>query len=380
MAMPIIMLEEEDPIYGDMLEEILSRVPLIDLIPTLHVSKSWNQAVHSSLLSRNPPKPWLIIHSQATRHPYATTTRAYDPCSRVWIKMSQPASIKHATALRSSNSNFLYMLSPSKLSFSFDKLNLRWHHVDAPLLWRGDPIVAEVGDSIVVAGGTCDFEDDPLAVEIYSIKNRSWRTCDSMPARLKDSAASTWLSVAATPEKLFVMEKHSGATYWFDLDSNDWSKQFDIRPDQRCFYSVIGCVKERLILVGLIGDVENVEKVKVWEVGCDSDSGSFDRCMETGEMPRLFVEKLESETFGISSINICLAGSFVYIYNPEKVEEVVACELIKGGGCNWGSVHNAVSGGVCGMERVVFTCADVKVEELERALGAENRRFEVVNV
>lgn len=375
----ILLEEEEDPIHGDMLEEILSHVPLIDLIPTLPVSKSWNQAVHSSLLSRNPPKPWLVVHSQATRHPYATATRAYDPRSRVWINISQP-SIKHPSTLRSSSSNFLYMLSPSRLSFSSDKLNLRWHHVGAPLLWRGDPIVAKVGDSIVVAGGTCDFEDDPLAVEIYSIKNRSWRTCDSLPARLKDTAASTWLSAAATSEKLFVMEKHSGATYWFDLDSSDWSKQCDLRPDQRCFYSVIGCVEERLILVGLIGDVENVKKVKVWEVGWDSKSESFDRCMEIGEMPGVLVEKLESETFGISSVNMCLAGSFVYIYNPEKVEEVVACELIKGGGCNWGRVHNAVAGGRCGMERVVFTCADVKVEELQQAVRAESRRFEVVNV
>ncbi|KAL3501166.1 hypothetical protein ACH5RR_035615 [Cinchona calisaya] len=372
----LLILEEEDPIHGDILEEILSHVPLVDLMRVLHVSKLWNQAVYSSLHSHNPVKPWLLRHSQATRSPYATSTHAYDPRSHVWMKVSQP-SIKYISTLKSSQPNFVYMLSPLKLSFSLDQLNLTWHHVDAPLVWRADPIVARVGDSIVVAGGACDFEDDPLAVEIYSLKSRTWRTCDSMPASLKDSAASTWLSIAASSEKLFVMEKHSGATHCFDLDSNDWSEPQDLRPDQRCFYSVIGYVKDRLILVGLIGNVEKVEKVKIWEVGCES----FE-CREIGEMPLGFLRKLRSETFGISCINICLGGSFVYMYNPTVVEleEVVACELMHGGGCSWESVKIAVAGGGCGMERVVFTCAGVKVEELERALRLENRRFEVVNV
>lgn len=372
----VVSLEGEDQILGDILEEIFSHVPLIDLMPALHVSKSWNQAVHSSLGSRNRPKPWLLRHSQGTRSPYATSACAYDPRSHLWIKISQP-SIKNISTLKSSHSNFLYMLSPSKLSFSLDPLNLTWHHVDGPLVWRVDPIVAKVGDSIVVAGGGCDFEDDPLAVEIYSIRSRGWSTCESMPASLKDSAASIWLSIAATSEKLFVMEKHSGATHCFDLASNDWSEPHDLRPDQRCFYSVIGYVKDRLILVGLIGEVEKVEKVKIWEVGCES----FE-CLEIGEMPLELVQKLRNETFGTSSINTCIGGSFVYVYNPAEVEveEVVVCELLHGGGCRWGSVKIAVAGGGYAMERVVFTCADVKVEELQRALIVENRRFEVVNV
>lgn len=291
----MVAQEQEDPIYGDILEEILSHVPLIHLIPALHVSKSWNQAVHSSLSRHNPPKPWLILHSQATRSPCAISTHAYDPRSHLWIKISQPSLVKNSsTIIRSSHSNFLYTISPSRLSFSFDPLNLTWQHVGPPLVWRGDPIVAKVGVSIVVAGGTCDFEDDPLAVEIYDTKTGTWRARDSMPASLRDSASSTWLSVAATDEKLFVMEKQSGKTHCFDLKSNDWSAPHDLRPDPRCFYSVMGCMDDRLIVVGLIWDAEKVEKVKVWEVACES----FEYCREIGEMPSALVQKLKNETFG----------------------------------------------------------------------------------
>ncbi|KAL2556311.1 F-box/kelch-repeat protein [Forsythia ovata] len=112
----------------------------------------------SSLRYLKKPKPWLIIHKQANCSPYATTTHAYDPCSNQWIKISQP-SIKFISALKSSQSNVLYKLSSSKFSFSFDSLNSTWFNVDPPLVWQTDPIVARVGDFVVVASGVCQFEE-----------------------------------------------------------------------------------------------------------------------------------------------------------------------------------------------------------------------------
>ncbi|KAL2520230.1 F-box/kelch-repeat protein [Forsythia ovata] len=80
------------------------------------------------------------------------------PCSNQWIKISQ-LSIKFISALKSSQSNVLYMLLSSKFSFSFDPLNSSWFNVDPPLVWRTNSIVARVGDSVVVAGGVCQFEE-----------------------------------------------------------------------------------------------------------------------------------------------------------------------------------------------------------------------------
>ncbi|KAL2544155.1 F-box/kelch-repeat protein [Forsythia ovata] len=158
--------EEEVEIHGDILEAILLCVPLIDLVPTSSVSKSWCSIVASSLCHLKKSKPWLVIHKQANRSPYATTTYAYDPCSNQWIKISQP-SIKFISALKSSQSIVLYILSSFKFSFSFDPLNSSWFNVDPPLVWRMDLIVARVGDSVMVAGGVCQFEE-PLHHRLWN--------------------------------------------------------------------------------------------------------------------------------------------------------------------------------------------------------------------
>ncbi|KAG8366096.1 hypothetical protein BUALT_Bualt17G0040400 [Buddleja alternifolia] len=370
-------MEDELEINGDVLETVLSHVPLVDLVAAMHVSKPWSDAVSSSLRHHNKLKPWLILHTQATRHPYATATHAYDPRSDVWIKVSQP-SIKYISALKSSHSNFLYMLSPSQFSFSFDPLNFDWHHVEAPMVWRNDPIVARVGDSVVVAGGGCDFEDDPLAVEIYDLNARVWHTCDSMPMSLRDSAASIWLSIATTSEKLIVTHKESGVTHWLDPVAKSWSRPFVMNPsgdDVVTSYN-IGCTNNNgLILVGVCRNYENVERVKVWGIVGD-DFG----CEEIGEMPLEFVESLRSESFGNCGIHVRVAGDVVYVYSTStwEMEVVVACELVAGGGCRWWSVRNVVARDGRVVDRLIVTCSEVGIDELRRVMGGgKDWRFEV---
>ncbi|PIN18985.1 hypothetical protein CDL12_08336 [Handroanthus impetiginosus] len=365
-------VEGEVEFHGDLLETVLSHVPLVDLVSASHVSKSWCNAVSSSLRHHNQPRPWLIIHTQGTRSPYATTTQAYDPRSNVWIKVSRPP-IKYISSLQSSHSNFVYMLSPSRFSFSFDPLNFNWYHVDPPLVWRSDPIVARVGQSVVIAGGGCDFEDDPLAVEIYDLSTKVWHTCDSMPGSLRDVGASTWLSITATNEKLIVTDKESGVTHWFDPDIRSWSKPFNLGTGQATSSYNIGCTNNGLILIALCR-IQNVDRVKVWRV----DGEDFE-CEEIGEMPLEYVEKLRSESFGNCSINIRVEGNIVYVYNNAwDVEEVVACELHAGGRCMWWSVRNVVARKRMITERMVFTCSEIGIDELQRVMTVENRRLEVI--
>ncbi|KAL3631001.1 hypothetical protein CASFOL_023985 [Castilleja foliolosa] len=367
--------EERLEIHSDVLETVFSNVPLVHLVSASYVSKSWSHAVSSSLRHRNRPQPWLILHTQSTRPPYSTATRAYDPRSNAWIKISSRPPIPYVSALKSSNSSFAYMLSTSRFSFSFDPLNSHWRHVDPPAVWRRDPIVARVGGSVVIAGGGCDFEDDPLAVEIYDLKARVWRTCDSMPMALRDSAASSWLSIAATDEKLIVTEKESGLTHWFDPVSKTWSERFLLSPPGQLITKYnIGCTKSNssLILVGLC-EIQNAERVKIWRV----DGEDFE-CVEIGEMPMEYVEKLRSDSFGFCSLNIRSAGNIVYVYNDTwDVEEVVACELVAGGACRWWSVRNVVAIEGNTMDNLVFTCSEIGIEELQRVMRDEQWSFEV---
>ncbi|PIN09756.1 hypothetical protein CDL12_17654 [Handroanthus impetiginosus] len=368
--MPLQEEDQEVEIHGDVLETILSHIPLVDLVSSARVSKWWCAAVWSSLHHHNPPKPWLFVHTQATRFPYTTAVHAYDPRSNIWIKISKP-SIKYISALKSSHSNFLYMLSPSKFSFSLDPLNSNWCTVNPPLVWRMDPIVARVGYSVIIAGGACDFEDDPLAVEIYNLKTRAWCTCESMPLILKDSAASPWLSIATTSVKLIVADKKSGLTHWFDPETKSWSEPIVLDPGQPVGSYHIGCSDNNLILVGVCR-IENVERVIIWRV-----RGEDFLFEEIGEMPQEFVTKLNGKTFGVSPIDIRVAGNIVYVYNTWETEEVVACELMAGGGCLWWSVRNVAARGGTIAERLVFSCSEVGIDELRRAMFMKKWRFEV---
>ncbi|KAI3728319.1 hypothetical protein L6452_16953 [Arctium lappa] len=362
---------EQVPIQGDVLEAILSHVPLIRLLPASRVSKSWNAAVSSALRVSNNTKPWLIIHTQNSRYPYPTTTHAYDPDSNAWIQILHP-SIDYVSTLRSSHSNLLYMLSPSKLSLSFDPLHLTWHHAAGPKVSRIDPVVAVVGRHVVVAGGAYDFEDDPLAVEVYDLRSQRWTKSDPMPESFTESASSLWISVACTDSHLFVMEKGSGVTHSFNPVNDSWSGPYDLRPDHRVFYSVIGFSDDKLVVIGMLGDAEDVDGIKLWEV--NRDSFEFE---EIGEMPASLVEDLKRRDLEVSSIDVSMAGKMAYIYVSSRPEEVIVCEFMDGGGCRWWSVVNTVANGRSVMDKLVFTCSKVGMEELQRATRSENRRFVV---
>ncbi|KAI4328208.1 hypothetical protein L6164_020580 [Bauhinia variegata] len=361
--------EVEAQIHGDILETIFSHVPLTDLVPVSHVSKAWMRAVAFSIRHVSPIKPWLVVHTQSNRNPHVTTAHAYDPRSHVWVEIHRP-SMKHVSAVRSSHSVLLYTLTPTQFSFSFDPLHLAWHRVDAPRVWRTDPVVAVVGHRVVVAGGTSDFEDDPLAVEMYNMKTRSWETCASMPDTLKYSTASAWLSAAVDEHRLYVTEKNSGLTYSLDPNTKKWHGPYSLRPDQNVFFCVTGTIQDRFVVAGLVGDAENVKSVRLWEI---RDESELECCEVLGEMPKEMVEKMKGESGCVPSIGMASVGDFLYIYNPSEPEEIIACE-VEHGKCKWGCVRNAALNDGSRMHRLVVSCADVTMEDLQRAVS-ENWRF-----
>ncbi|QCD90652.1 Kelch-type beta propeller [Vigna unguiculata] len=357
---------EEAPIHGDILEAILSHVPLIHLVPICHVSNSWKRAVSSSLAHLRPIKPWLIVLTQSPRASHVTKLHAYDPRSDVWLEIKNHM-CPHSSPVRSSHSSLLYTLTPAEFAFSLDALHLNWHHAPSPRVWRTDPIVARVGSRVVVAGGACEFEDDPLAVEMYDVESRAWETCPSMPALLKDSTASSWLSVAVTGEVMHLTEKHSGVTYSFDTVSKKWEGPFDLRPDESVFNCVTGTLGERLMVAGVVGEFGNVRGVKLWEVRGGLGSGM----VEVGEMPKEMVWKVMGDS-ELGSVEVTWIGDFVYARNTSVPEELVACEVVNGVGCEWRSVRNgAVSHGA----RMVACGGNVCMEDLQRAVMSGTRTF-----
>ncbi|OVA16964.1 hypothetical protein BVC80_9043g5 [Macleaya cordata] len=366
--------QEAHPLHGDLLDAVISHVPLIHLVPASYVSKTWRCAVSSCIHNPSRTKPWLIIHAQSPWNPSTILTRAYDPSSHVWIEITGPTTTTYSSPLRSSHSNALYLLTPSKFSFSSDPLHDTWQNVVGPHVWRTDPIVAVVGSYVVVAGGTYEFEDDPLAVEIYDMASPGWSTCQPMPIILKNSAATTWLSVAVSDQKMYLLDKNSGIFCSFDPNTKIWSGiggTFDLRPNPSIYFSVIGFSGHRLILVGLMGDAENAESLRLWEVNCDN----FE-CEEIGKMPWGMFQRLKNENSMLLSIDISAAENFVYMYNSSEPKEIFFCEF-NGGNCEWGSVRNSFLTDQDRMDRFIFTCSKVGLDDLRKAFWLGNRKFKV---
>ncbi|XP_042496288.1 F-box/kelch-repeat protein At1g23390-like [Macadamia integrifolia] len=385
-AQELLLLLQEAPIHGDVLETILTRLPMLDMVAASRVSKAWRGAVSTSLRISPRVKPWFIVYTLHHRNHSLTSACAFDPASRVWLRIdigdvhqfttNTIAASTASPALRSSHSqHLLYKLSAGLFSFSFDALHLAWHKAEAPQVWRQDPIVARLGSRVLVAGGTCDFVDDPLAVEMYDTGSRRWETCEPMPELLKDSATSTWLSTAATNSRLYLLEKRSRLICSFDAETKTWGPTFNLILNTNApvavFHSIIGFAGDRLVLVGLMGEPEELQGLGLWEV----DQVTYE-CRKLGEMPPAMVESLRNANSRLSTPSASMEGDFIYVYNPSNPEQIFFCEL-KEGKCQWGEAMNPMTNIRSRMHRFVFTCSRVGMGDLQKAMATGNRRLTV---
>ncbi|MBA0624652.1 hypothetical protein Godav_009968, partial [Gossypium davidsonii] len=268
------------------------------------------------------------------------------------------------------------MLSISKFSFSFDPLRLTWHQADPPLVWRTDPL-SLCWTAVISWSLAAPAISKMISVEIYDLETRKWDTCESMPAIFEHSAASMWLSIAANTKTLYAIEQASGITCYFDPISRSWLGPFDLRHDPNIYFSVIGISGDNLIMLGLLGNSENVKDIKIWELKGES----LELFKEIGAMPKELVEKLKGEHASLSSIKVSLTGDVLYIYNPEEPEELVVCEINgRRRVSRWGSLKKStVNDGGRVTERAVLTCADVSLGDLRKAMKSGKGSFNTVN-
>ncbi|XP_068643597.1 F-box/kelch-repeat protein At1g23390 [Aristolochia californica] len=359
VSAPAPAAESFSPLHGDLLQAVLCRLSLFDLLPASCVSRSWRRAVTLSL--DNPPrvKPWLILRRRASSPSAPPAALAYDPNSCSWICIPS-VPLSHASPLRASHGSLLYSLSPSKFSVSWDALNFVWRDVGPPVVWRSDPLVAVVGMHVVVAGGACDFEDEPLAVEVYRVDDPRRRlSCQPMPLQFKNSSSPVWLSVAASNSQMFVLGKDSGAFCSLNMDTMTWGPVSSLSPGPSIFFSVIGFSDGRLIQVGLDGDAMNVFGLRIWEVSPET----FERNL-LGEMPSDMLERLKKpDSSPLWSIKASVSGDFAYIYDPSDPREIFFCDF-SSRNCSWCCFENPVLNEGNLIDNFVFTCSKVEIDDL----------------
>ncbi|KAJ3686917.1 hypothetical protein LUZ61_016081 [Rhynchospora tenuis] len=374
-------------LYGDVLEAVVTRVPTVDLIPASRVSREWHRAVRSSLLRHPRRSPWLLLRFlPRPTSPGLFSIHAFDPFSSSWLSLPQysgtsnkkPADDGMTTFLCASTGDRLHTLSASTMVVSKDPFCTEWRkEAKAPKVWRKDAVVAEVGQWVVVAGGGCHMvleEGDVVgAVEVYDKKAGTWESAEPIPEQFDGSAYATWLSAAASDERLYVMEKKAGLVGSFDPQSKRWGPTCQLRLDPAVSSWAIAIGRdERLIAVGVGPVGQSGTKVRFWEVNRETLQPVADTKIE--DMPTEMVERLfpleegDDDTWRCSSVEVCGTDRGGYVYNPSEMRNgAVLYEFTEEVGRmvgRWEWVPLPERVGDSGMGRIEFGCSAVGFDDL----------------
>jgi hypothetical protein len=218
-------------------------------------------------------------------------------------------------------------------------------------------------------------------VEVFDKETAVWELAEPMPTMFDGSTYATWLSVAVSAKRLYVIEKNTGWISWFDPESGKWGPTKQLRPDLSVSKWAIGVIgKERLLLVGagsLVEESKGVMKVRAWEV----EGGNLQVISnEAEEMPREMVNCLFPNFDGLDDVRqqVCsveLRGTVRggYMFDPANIKNgAVMYQLSLGGageGRRMGSWEWVPSPAIVGcdmMERISVGCSPVTLNEVAR--------------
>ncbi|KAF5733679.1 hypothetical protein HS088_TW16G00119 [Tripterygium wilfordii] len=108
---------------------------------------------------------------------------------------------------------------------------------------------------------------------------------------------------------MFVVEKSSGVMYWFDNCTRNWCGPCNLHcSDGNLYCCCIEFVNGRLILVGMIlvgivGEDENLKRMKVWEV--------YGECMEKLRKIGEIKEEMMIDSGENFKVGMMITGDFV---------------------------------------------------------------------
>ncbi|KAM0911233.1 hypothetical protein ACQ4PT_013613 [Festuca glaucescens] len=380
-------------LYGDVLESVVDRVPAADLAATAGVSREWLRAVRSALRRRPRRLPWLVVHLQGRS---SRRTAAYDPHSGAWLTVHAPrhATPSHVRLVRGARGDRVCALSLAGLDVAGDPLGTSaCVAMRAPGVWRVDPVLAAVGDRVVALGGACHLAlaegEDAAAVEVH--EGGSWTACDPMPAALRESAAATWLSAAATDQRVYLADRATGWASWFDPSKRRWGPTRRLGADAGVSSWGVAPGRagaERLVLFGAKREGEGAENravIQAWEVDGDeldlSPGSAHDDTMPSEMSGRLFPrdEDEEDEEEMSPSIGVCGNATGGYVYNAAELGNgAVLYELRNGekGSAverwEWVPCAPAVRAEPLGL--AILACSPVGLDDLSRGLRPVSSR------
>lgn len=362
----------------DLIESILSHLPIPSLIQASTVCKLWYTILSSSSFSSNhnqKHKPWFFLHGIHNISSKNNQSFAFDPSSNSWFLLPTPQQPLHYPNNTSfiGTSSYFFITAPNFVYTSILR-PLAWSSTPPLHFPRINPLLGVFNDGLslkfIVVGGVrfignlVDIEDR-LDVEIYDPLLGSWDLAPPLPVDFRSGNSSSSLSSALFKGKFFVFGIYSCFVSSFDLKLRVWSDVRIVRPSGVVFSFLIAC-RERLVLAGVC-DSPSGSSFNLWEV----DEKSMEIC-EIGVMPHDLLSSLfdgdEDDRF--ASLKCVGLGDLIYVFNEDyhRMYPACVCEIRgRGGGengkCYWRRVPQLPSL-MNRFHKVVSFCSTVSLDSI----------------
>ncbi|XP_027350255.1 F-box/kelch-repeat protein At3g24760 [Abrus precatorius] len=355
---------------SDLLELILSLLPIPTLLRASTVCKLWHSIISSSsfsILSNHPNKPWFFLHGIHNISSKNNQSFAFDPSSNSWFLLPTPSTPQHHqpnTSFVGTNS-FFFITAPNFLYTPI--LHPFWHSTPPLHFPRINPLLGVFNDhgkhpKFIVVGGVkfignlVDIEDR-LDVEIYDPLLGSWELGPPLPADFRSGNSSSSLSSALFKGRFYVFGIYSCFVSSFDLNLRVWSEVQTLRPSGVVFSFLIGC-REQLVLAGVCRS-----SFVLWKV--DERSMEFS---EIAVMPHDLLSSLfdgdEDDKF--ASLKCVGLGDLIYLFNEDfhRMYPACVCEIDAASGrCTWRKVPQLPSL-MNRFHKVVSFCSTVSLHSI----------------
>lgn len=357
----------------DLVESILSRLPITSILRATSVCKLWNSIIHSYSFktqvsdSRLFPS-WLFLFGQ-NNHPLV----AFDPESNDWIRFSKETGLSTDSLIASGG--FIFSTSLEKFSFR-PVFNGRWCQTRPLRFPRCKPLIGVCYEAdflkqarfIVVGGISLLNQQDCLAVEIYNPDQNYWELCQPLNEIFQPGNSAQSLCSALFEEKFFVYDKYSCFISSFDMKERSWSNPKTLRPPGTLVSSLIS-VQNRLILAGLCTTYNDGLEFNLWNI--DDVTLEF---REIAIMPQDLLSCLIDHESGQKFSSLKSAGSdrFLYIFNEELSGDfpVCICEMSNSGNCSWRRTPGFPES-VTSLQNVVSFCFNGSLQDILHGVEGE---------
>ncbi|KAK7338886.1 hypothetical protein VNO77_19520 [Canavalia gladiata] len=374
------MMTEITNLSTDLIEVILSLLPIPNLVRVSTVCKLWHSIISSpsfSSLTNHTNKPWFFLHGIHNISSKNNQSFAFDPSSNSWFLLPTPTTPQHHqpnTSFIGTNS-FFFITAPNFLYTPI--LHPLWHATPPLHFPRINPLLGVFQGKFIVVGGVkfignlVDIEDR-LDVEIYDPLLGSWDLGPPLPPDFRSGNSSSSLSSAMFKGKFYVFGIYSCFVSSFDLNQRLWSEVQTLRPHGVVFSFLIAC-RESLVLAGVCNLPHHGSSFVLWKV--DESSMGFS---EMAVMPHDLLCSLfdgDEDDNKFASLKCVGLGDLIYVFNEDyhMMYPACVCEIdAVSGNCAWRRVPQLPSL----MNRFHKVISFSSTVSLHSILGEREREFE----